>query len=810
MRITRLQLRNVRRHADLDLELAPGLTIVRGPNESGKSTLQRAIELALTRRATSGSADMDGMRSWNSLPEDRPWVRFEFEQDDPDAEDTRKGTVEKAFRGSKGSVQMEFDGEVVTDPTRADELLADLSGIPSEPFFRSTASIRHHELDGLARDEAALRDRLQASISGADRGTSRARRKLERALFELNTKGDKNPGRIKAAEANLAAATAALRNGEAALAQLEQDRDTLAGAREQRAIAEARLAENRSMLEKARLAERLVNERDQARERFERYSAAVEVSRQVDELEASHPSSNGLPALREALGKVRAADLRIHELKAILSDEISIDLKIEEPPPARSWRPTAIAAFLVVLAAVAIAAAGQLGILPRDLPALSFGGGSVGSTGSGAGAIVIPGASILAGLLALFGLGLALVARRQRLRAAGVRRTKDLVELEVERRLRGRSLLEQELQAEEATLSNLLAALDEPDLAAVEQLVDAEEAHVGQILRLRAQLEGLVGRELTGSLPELRDKAALEIEQKSGAVEELGPIAKEPRARERVEVEVAAAEQDVDQARDAEAQARARVEQNAVDAEEVAGHAERAATWAEQLATLQRRSRVYDATLKALDAAERATLRTATRYLERRMVVDLERVTAGRYRRVKVDDENLAIRVYAPERGDWVDVASLSQGTLDTVYLAARIGLVRLVTGDRRPPLVMDDPFVTLDDERARRALELLKDISTDFQVIYLTTSDRYDEAADKVQVLQPATALTPDLEPGADEVTDDADDHDREIPLDDRITSTAAVPASGPEPEPVAEASTAEVPAGAPIAEPVEEATPA
>ena len=35
-------------------------------------------------------------------------------------------------------------------------------------------------------------------------------------------------------------------------------------------------------------------------------------------------------------------------------------------------------------------------------------------------------------------------------------------------------------------------------------------------------------------------------------------------------------------------------------------------------------------------------MRTATRYLERRMVVDLERVTAGRYRRVKVDDENLA------------------------------------------------------------------------------------------------------------------------------------------------------------------------
>ena len=139
------------------------------------------------------------------------------------------------------------------------------------------------------------------------------------------------------------------------------------------------------------------------------------------------------------------------------------------------------------------------------------------------------------------------------------------------------------------------------------------------------------------------------------------------------------------------------------------------------------------------------------------MVVDLERVTAGRYRRVRVDDQDLGLRVYAPERGDWVDVSTLSQGTLDTVYLAARIGLVRLVTGDRRPPLVMDDPFVTLDDERAARALELLHDVSADFQVIYLTTSDRYDATADKVVALEPATARTPDSVP--DDVSPDAAD---------------------------------------------------
>jgi uncharacterized protein YhaN len=180
---------------------------------------------------------------------------------------------------------------------------------------------------------------------------------------------------------------------------------------------------------------------------------------------------------------------------------------------------------------------------------------------------------------------------------------------------------------------------------------------------------------------------------------------------------------------------------NNVDAELVAAYAERVAGWSDELAALQRRERVYTATLEAIERAEQATMKSATRYLEQRMVRDIAAVTDGRYRRVRVD-EDLDIEVFAPERDDWVPVSALSQGTLDIVYLAARLGLVRLVTGDRRPPLVMDDPFVTLDDARAKRALELLRRVAGDFQVIYLTTSSRYDEAADAIVELPGPTAV--------------------------------------------------------------------
>src|SRR5215831_1164777 len=118
------------------------------------------------------------------------------------------------------------------------------------------------------------------------------------------------------------------------------------------------------------------------------------------------------------------------------------------------------------------------------------------------------------------------------------RRTKDLREAEVERRLRGRSQLENELQMAEVMMQNQLSQIGLPDLAAVQALHDAEEAHSTELIRLRAQLEGLVGREAAEKLPQLRDAAGAEIEQKTAALDEMGPIAKEARARERLEVEV--------------------------------------------------------------------------------------------------------------------------------------------------------------------------------------------------------------------------------------------------------------------------------
>ncbi len=711
----------MRRHRDATFDLAPGLTVIRGANESGKSTIQRAIELALTRRPTSTAADLTAIRSWG-LPEwDRPSVELAFEDEEEQPDGTivvRKGTLAKEFAGAKGTVRLSVDGTEITDPAVADETLAGLTGIAGEGFFTATASIHHREID-IPKEDAALRDRLQSSISGGDRGTSQAKHRLETAIRGLTSQGQKNPGQLKVATDAVASAEARVRAGEEGLARLEADRDALSVAREARAQAETTLVERRALLEKARQAEQLRAQRDVAQERYARYRQAVDVAAELDRMEASHPSSSPLASLEQIVARLRTLDGRARELRVALGDvtDVEFDLPTASGP---SWRVVALVGILIALL--------------------------------GVGGIVL---GLSQGLVALAGVGIVLIvagalvaayAERRRGAFEAAVRARQMHESEITRRLRGRSQLEAELREVESDIESQLTLIGMEDLPAAEALLAAEREHVATIGRLGAQLDGLVGREPRETLVPVRDAAALEIEQKTAALDALGPIAKEPRARERLEVEVRDVEAALERARDAEAAARARLEANTVDAEQVAAEAERLAMWQGQLEALRRRERVYSLALSAILRAETATMKRATRFLEHRMRADLPRLTGGRYREVAVDDASLAIRVVAPETGEEIPVSVLSQGTFDQVLLAARLGLVRFVLEGRRPPLLLDDPFVTFDPDRAAAALAAVRDLTADFQVILFTTSDRYDGFADAVIALPAAAeAATPE-----------------------------------------------------------------
>jgi len=721
MRITRLQLRDVKRYRDLQIDLAPGLTIIRGPNESGKSTIAEAVELGLTGSPTAvdgAAARLAELRSWDADASALPTVVLDFSVDPPEpGSPPRTGSIEKAF-GQGGTATLTVGGEIQTDPAAVEAGLAELTGVPTVSFFRTTAYVGHGELEDLDRDEATLRERLAASISAADRSTTAAIDELRGALTDLNARGEREPGRLRLAEEAVSRSEASLGAGETALARMVEDRATLASAEDASAAAAHALEGRRTLLEQARGAEQMVVQNAAATERQARYSEAIVAAAELSVLNDSHPSPNPLPVVRQTVERLRVLDTRMTELRAMLSGEIKVDYEVTAPPT--TWRPIAVAALVTVLAGIGLAVAGQV---VAGMSVLTY-------VGLGAGVL---------------GLLLGLLAYRGRRAAQDFRKQKELAENEVERRLRGRSQMEAELRQAEEDSAAQLQGLGLPDLPAAEELLGREEAHVAAINQLNARLEGLVGRESTESLPASRDAAAREAAETSAKLAGLPAEARQVGARERFEAEVATAQAALDAARTAEAQARAQVEANPVDAEAVAGEAERLVVWREQLAALQRRARVQEAALGGLERATRSTMARATRYLEKHMTGAVARITDGRYRRVRIDDASLAISVVAPEKGDWIDIRQLSDATLAQVYLAARLGLVRYATGERRPPLILDDPFVSFDDQHAARAFSLLRELTPDHQVIYFTATDRYDPAADAVVELPGPTAV--DLE---------------------------------------------------------------
>ncbi|HWX45872.1 MAG TPA: AAA family ATPase [Solirubrobacteraceae bacterium] len=141
----------------------------------------------------------------------------------------------------------------------------------------------------------------------------------------------------------------------------------------------------------------------------------------------------------------------------------------------------------------------------------------------------------------------------------------------------------------------------------------------------------------------------------------------------------------------------------------------------------------------ALGEAARDTHRRVAPHLNEALRRALPRITRGRYCEAAVD-EDLAIRLHAPESGGFVSVEQLSRGTRDQVALVQRLEIARLLDPTAgRAPLLLDDPFAHFDPERLRLGAELLAEVAGHRQAIVFTESP---EVASRIREACPGCAL--------------------------------------------------------------------
>lgn len=148
----------------------------------------------------------------------------------------------------------------------------------------------------------------------------------------------------------------------------------------------------------------------------------------------------------------------------------------------------------------------------------------------------------------------------------------------------------------------------------------------------------------------------------------------------------------------------------------------------ELLAQLARRREELDALTLALDALDAANTALRERFsptLNREAAAIFSRLTGGRYDRLTLSRDFSALA-----GGEETHSALyLSAGTVDQLYLAVRLALCRLTLPDA--PILLDDALCAFDDSRMERALDVLRDMAGERQILLFTCHSREARWAD-------------------------------------------------------------------------------
>ena len=136
----------------------------------------------------------------------------------------------------------------------------------------------------------------------------------------------------------------------------------------------------------------------------------------------------------------------------------------------------------------------------------------------------------------------------------------------------------------------------------------------------------------------------------------------------------------------------------------------------------------YDAISLAVDVLREANDQMQSRFspeLGRVAASYMSEMTGGRYEDVFIN-RDFSAKVRTSDDVVAREAEYLSAGTLDLMYLAVRLAVCELALPEgERCPLIIDDALVNLDEKRMEQAMELLRDISRDRQVILFSCREK-------------------------------------------------------------------------------------
>jgi uncharacterized protein YhaN len=696
MNLANLILENFGKFKNFECSFSPGLNVIKGANETGKSTLVEAISRILyDDPQTPGQEGYHKGKTWGT--DDPLVIKAGIRSDD------FTGLLEKDFDTGQVRLANHDLNIMVDDKSRINEILTTAMGFSSAELFEATSCIKQGEISQIGRSIKAIKDKLESLVTGGkeDQAASQIIARIDQRIENISRKDKANPGLIEKLETvqddldyNIEKINRGIKNLISWRSSIAQVETAYANGLDDYNVKKAKL-------DKALKADK--SDKDLKR--------LIEEKKAIDnQLEKIKAFGTRIKELSSRLSKVVAVNKK--DLKQI--DEIDANLKYLKPKQKElekevEARQNAFDEF-------------KIGSMPVVLMVISLGG------------VVFGIADFFMRITEFFyqiaGGGAALLLLSLFMLSRGNQK---------------KLFLKEQLNSESKKLENVESEIGENtaelDKYFEKYKIDSiDETH--QAAWKRSELVNQLQAErdshdklLDGSTQEEIEVKAQNIEKEIFdariALENYEPP--DPAELERLKSIVSQLEEQKNNLQVELKTLDRQIETAEGGTELLASYLERKEQASESKIKLIEELSILSLTKECIEKARQNVMISTLELLEKRTSEILEIITGGKYKDVKFDQSSLKFKVFSDEKKDWAEPQlELSQATIEQIYLTARLALTEILGDKAKPPIILDDTFDSFDPARHEGTMKLLKQMAEDRQILLLTSDDQYDAWADK------------------------------------------------------------------------------
>ena len=709
MWLKRIDLKNFKRFNSFQAQFSPAINVVKGPfNEIGKSTLLEGIVVALFHNPKSTAKGLNDYVSWGSTTKQFR-ISLEFE------DKGNKYLLEKDF--DKGTARLICDNtrEEFDTFRKISEKVAELLGTNSDTLFLCSSCIRQSQVSEISSGKKEISESLEEIVSGGKEGilASQAMKKLDDKISEMR-KGLDRPAK---SDGSLKSLKRQLENCLREYTGIESEVSKVEAKKIERVEVNKQLAE--------------------AKEQYENAKALLDKNKQRRDIEASindlkHKCNDVeelLDGINELMTKLERAEEVLRSIEGLENEQQVSEFRKGLDAIQNRRRD-----IEKDLAQREEELAGARENLDRRKAVRFLGSGKGIAT-----AIIILTAGIIGALvgpfylLGLIILGAALLAITMLWARTAFIRDKTNIS-GIDKRIKEMKEALGKLGEEE---KGLLAKAKCSTVVDFDKKEKDFKFWLKEKRSLEAQLKGM----LRGKAIEDFQKQKREI-ARDLAVEEMKLTddlkATALSSEEYIELErrvqrLAAKQNGLEKQ---EMECEITIKQARFNIEDQIKLEEERDRLREELKHEESRVKIYELASEFISQARTEVLSSTGEALEKEIQRYLAVFTNDKYKQVRVNKGALEFWVYSDEKGDWAKPEELSGGVIDEFYLAFRLALAELIFGDKKPPLILDDPFVNFDSVRLANTLNFFKTLASDYQIIIFTLGDLYDKVADNIILL--------------------------------------------------------------------------